>query len=194
MKVRNPAYLCSIPDCNKQAVGRQMCAMHYARNRRCGTINLTHNPVPELICQQCRKAFSSDDRKRKFCSQVCFRAFQAPRPCLVPGCTTLVITNKGGARGFCCLHYRRWHRHGDPLVLANDGTGFVSEAGYLMKSRRGKAYREHRDVMEKHLGRPLLTIEIVHHRNGDKLDNRLENLELMTRSQHALHHRPSRWN
>jgi hypothetical protein len=61
-------------------------------------------------------------------------------------------------------------------------------AEYERVTLQGRREYVHRVVMSETLGRTLLSNEHVHHRNGDRRDNRPENLELVEPSEHAKHH------
>ena len=52
---------------------------------------------------------------------------------------------------------------------------------------------EHILVMEKHIGRYVEKPEVVHHKNGNRKDNRIENLQLMTFKEHSAYHMVERW-
>lgn len=62
---------------------------------------------------------------------------------------------------------------------------YMSGRGYKRLDFKGKKVLEHRYIMEQHLNRKLLNTEVVHHINGIRDDNRIENLQVMTLSEHS---------
>lgn len=103
--------------------------------------------------------------------------------------------------GFSDTHIARILRENgilvDPYKLKSGGLSVTSD-GYIRFDDSGSNGKHagrklHRVLMEMKLGRPITPKEIVHHIDGDKLNNHPDNLTVMSRGEHsALHHRERR--
>jgi len=113
--------------------------------------------------------------------------------CIHYGCTRDAAGISGVSR-YCRYHKARLKRYGDPTIhrIAKYRSDYrvVNINGYVEVQHPDTAnlpftkyILEHRLVMEQHVGRPLFDHENVHHKNGNRADNRLENLELWSTKQ-----------
>ena len=126
--------------------------------------------------------------KNHYCSQKCFFNFKKItleknpdrfKPCLVCGkiMQKSTICIKRYSKFYCSLKCRAEGQVGKHGPRYKGGR---IHHGYRFIQTNGVTTPEHRIIMEEHLGRPLKEFEKVHHKNGIRSDNRIENLELWT--------------
>lgn len=145
--------ICSVEGCCGVARGKGYCSLHYNRLVKHGDPLVTKYvrvEKPKLVCS-------------------------------VEGCVRVSL-----AKGLCMCHYERNRKYGDPLFTKYERKSkYLNSQGYVVWNDKthplaGKngQISEHRLVMANKLGRQLESFENVHHKNGDRSDNRPENLEL----------------
>ena len=139
-------------------------------------------------CKTCKSVFFRKKNRTKkyfFCSPKCMGEFKKKTVIVICDMCQKemrrypsIVSINNFCSGKCRGHFYHGYR-------ANRWKGGITKlnSGYLFQLIGiNKYYAVHRIKMEKHLGRKLKSSEIVHHKNMDKTDNRIENLEIMNRS------------
>ena len=70
----------------------------------------------------------------------------------------------------------------------NKRTGTICKNGYRLLTIENRRIYEHRLVMEQYLDRELTPDEHIHHKDGNKLNNNIDNLEILSREEHCRQH------
>ena len=112
------------------------------------------------------------------------------RHCLTCGDPFEVRYPRSDGKRYCsrsCAARDQWKGSGNPRF--NDGMSAQSSGRRLKVLPDGRSMTYARWLMQEHLGRRLGPDEVVHHRNGNFTDDRIENLQVLTRAEHIEVHR-----
>ncbi|WP_425290997.1 HNH endonuclease [Spirosoma linguale] len=204
---------CIVNECERSAKALGYCSAHYERLKkgsglnpakpiRKSAVSVTDEELRDAVkltkswrgllnylgfatMSGARKAIQN--RVKKLGLDISHYPIQNPRvKCLIEGCTEL-----NHSKDYCLRHYGFLKRNGDPLKIIITGKRRYDAYGYIMLDRKdhpfvtsktGRIF-EHRLIMSEKLGRALLTDEQVHHKNSQRQDNRIDNLELWSTNQ-----------
>lgn len=192
---------CAADGCDRPTKTAGFCAAHYWRHAKKGEAGSAYirpargngkrsGPLGTVAftCQGCGGAFEAPRSiavkdgtlTRKFCTKACMVASLDPRPTFECAyCGETKVRRKDPANQGYMYSQKHCSRacYLACCELKRLG-GFVGKGGYRYITIDGKDVPEHRLVMAGHIGRDLFANETVHHKDGDRLNNALGNLEL----------------
>ena len=146
-----------------------------------------------FVCQHCEKEFfvpQYDINSRptiKYCSRDCYHLASRKPPrlqtCLHCG-KEFAFSSKHKGKMFCNVNCACAYKRGRERVATLDAKGYKN-----VWFADGSGEKEHRYIIEQMIGRKLGRDEVVHHIDGNRANNEISNLAVMTRGEHSSLHR-----
>ena len=157
---------CSIDRCENNVYSRNMCIKHYQKWKKYGDAN-----SPRPVKNKKGKLFYC-----LFCGKQFYRCPSEVKKGSYKYCSSQCgyEDHRGKEKEIKSLEEKKW---------------YINKKGYLQTTVRRKRVLYHRWVMENYLNRPLKATEKVHHIDGNKLNNSIDNLVLMTDQIHSKTHK-----
>lgn len=168
-------------------------------------------PKSWLQCEECAKKFleykSNKNGKHIFCGRGCYSKYWSRNISIASKirgtrnktyrcneCEIEFQDHISAKRKLCSScgkknRFKKGENTGKENGNWKGGRVIINGYVWIYDQEKQRYKQEHRLVMEKHLGRRLKNTEIVHHINEDKQDNRIENLQIVTRKEHIAIHR-----